>query len=290
MKNEAPARLIPIAALNPYQGQWTINARVTAKGDLRCYKNARGDGKVFSFDLLDSDGSEIQVTCFNAVVDCFYDVIEVGRVYLISKGNLKPAQKNFNHLKNEREIFLEATSTVDLCPDEDGSVPQQQFSFKLISEIVNAENNAILDVIGIVISVNPSAPILRKNGMETQTTILNLKDSSGRSVELTLWGDFCNKEGQKLQEIVDSGVFRFLAVEAVKVSDFSAKSTGTISSIQLFINPDILEAHGLKVWFDQAGQNGASLSISRDTMPGGRKNEMRKTVSQIKCEGLGRSR
>ncbi|XP_012077021.1 replication protein A 70 kDa DNA-binding subunit A [Jatropha curcas] len=289
MKNEAPARIIPIAALNPYQGRWAIKARVTAKGDLRRYNNARGDGKVFSFDLLDSDGGEIRVTCFNAVVDRFYDVIEVGRVYLVSKGNLKPAQKNFNHLKNEWEIFLEATSTVDLCTEEDGSIPQQQFSFKPISEIENAENNSIFDVIGIVTSVNPSVPILRKNGMETQRRILNLKDGSGRSVELTLWGDFCNKEGQKLQEIVDSGVFPVLAVKAGKVSDFSGKSLGTISSTQLFINPDIPEAYSVKDWFDRGGQNATSVSISRDIMPGAPKNEIRKTVSQIKDEGLGRS-
>ncbi|XP_050218256.1 replication protein A 70 kDa DNA-binding subunit A [Mercurialis annua] len=289
MKNEAPARIIPIAALNPYQGRWAIKARVTAKGDLRRYNNARGDGKVFSFDLLDSDGGEIRVTCFNAVVDRFHEVIEVGRVYLISKGSLKPAQKNFNHLKNEWEIFLEATSDVDLCPDEDNSIPQQQFAFKPISEIEIVENNTILDVIGIVISVNPSVPILRKNGMETQRRILNLKDASGKSIELTLWGDFCNKEGQQLQEIVDSGVFPVLAVKAAKVSDFSGKSLGTISSTQLVINPDIPEAHGLKDWFDLGGQNSASVSISRDVLPGVSKNEIRKTVSQIKHEGLGRS-
>lgn len=124
MKNEAPARIIPINALNPYQERWAIKARVTAKGDLRRYNNAQGDGKVFYFDL-DSDGGEIGVTCFNAVVDCCYDVTEAG--YLISKGSLKSAQNNFNHLKNEREIFLEATSTLDLFPEEDNSIPQQQF-------------------------------------------------------------------------------------------------------------------------------------------------------------------
>ncbi|XP_065849109.1 replication protein A 70 kDa DNA-binding subunit A isoform X2 [Euphorbia lathyris] len=289
MKNEAPARIIPITALNPYQGRWAIKARVTAKGDLRRYNNARGDGKVFSFDLLDSDGGEIRVTCFNAVVDQFYEVIEVGRVYLVSKGSLKPAQKNFNHLKNEWEIFLESTSTVDLCPDEDGSIPQQQFSFKPISEIENAENNSIFDVIGMVTSINPSITILRKNGMETQRRILNLKDGSGRSIELTLWGDFCNKEGQKLQEILDSGDFPVLAVKAGKVSDFSGKSLGTISSSQLFINPGIPEAHGLKDWFDRGGQNAVSISISKDIMAGGSKNEIRKTVAEIRHEGLGRS-
>ncbi|XP_057967095.1 replication protein A 70 kDa DNA-binding subunit A [Malania oleifera] len=289
LKNEAPARIIPIAALNPYQGRWAIKARVTVKGDLRRYNNARGDGKVFSFDLLDLDGGEIRVTCFNAVVDRFYESIEVGKVYMISKGNLKPAQKNFNHLKNEWEIFLEATSNVELCQDEDGSIPKQLFSFRPISEIENADNNSIIDIIAIVISVNPSVPILRKNGTETQRRILNIKDGSGRSVELTLWGDFCNREGQQLQEMLDSGDFPVLAVKSGKVSDFTGKSIGTISTTQLFINPDFQEAQRLRDWFDHEGKNTASQSISRDVMPGGPRNEIRKTVSQIKDEGLGRS-
>ncbi|XP_043705821.1 replication protein A 70 kDa DNA-binding subunit A [Telopea speciosissima] len=289
MKNVAPARTIPIAALNPYQGRWAIKARVTAKGDVRRYNNARGDGKVFSFDLLDSDGGEIRVTCFNAVADRFFSSVEVGKVYLISKGSLKPAQKNFNHLKNEWEIFLEATSTVELCVDEDDSIPKQQFSFKAINEIENLENNSIIDVIGIVVSINPVVPILRKNGLETQRRNMNLKDASGCSVELTLWGEFCNKEGRELQELLDSGLFPVLAVKAVKVNDFSGKSVGTISATQLFINPDFPETRRLQEWFDRGGKNAASQSISRDIMTGASRNMIRKAVSQIKGEGLGRS-
>lgn len=289
MKNDAPARIIPIAALNPYQGRWAIKARVTAKSDIRRYNNAKGDGKVFSFDLLDSDGGEIRVTCFNSVVDRFYDVIEIGKVYTVSKGNLKPAQKNYNHLKNEWEILLDSSSAVDLCRDEDVSIPQQQFAFRAISEIENAENNSILDLVGVVISVNPSVPILRKNGMETQRRIINLKDMSGRSIELTLWGELCNREGQKLQELYDGGAFPILAVKAAKVNEFSGKSVGSISSTQLFINPDIPEAHRLTDWFDQGGKDIAAQSVSRDIMPVGSKTDSRKTVSQIKDEGLGRS-
>ncbi len=58
-KNEAPTRIVPIVALNPYYGRWTIKARVTAKSDVCHFHNAKGDGKVFSFDLLDADNGEI---------------------------------------------------------------------------------------------------------------------------------------------------------------------------------------------------------------------------------------
>ncbi len=54
-KNEAPTKIVPIVALNPYQGRWTIKARVTAKNDVCRFHNAMGDGKVFSFNLLDAD-------------------------------------------------------------------------------------------------------------------------------------------------------------------------------------------------------------------------------------------
>eukprot|EP01018_Ginkgo_biloba_P018078 Gb_20429 [translate_table: standard] len=287
-KNEAPARIIPIAALNPYQGRWTIKARVTAKGDLRRFNNAKGDGKVFSFDLLDCDGGEIRVTCFNAVADQFYDRIESGRVYVISKGSLKPAQKNFNHLKNDWEIFLESSSIVEPCLEEDNSIPQQHFNFRPISEIENMENNSMVDIIGVVITINPSSTIMRKNGMETQKRTLQLRDMSGRSVELTMWGAFCNKEGQQLQEMCDSGGFPILAVKAGRISEFSGKSVGTITSSQLFINRDFPEAHRLRNWFEREGKNVASQSITKEGAPGGRV-DMRKMVAQIKDEGLGRS-
>ncbi|KAK3159253.1 hypothetical protein QOZ80_2AG0147840 [Eleusine coracana subsp. coracana] len=287
MKNEAPARIIPISQLNPYQGRFAIKARVTAKGEIRRYHNAKGDGKVFSFDLLDSDGGEIRVTCFNALVDRFYEAVEVGKVYVVSRGNLKPAKKGYNHLNSEWEMFLENQSTVEFCPDEDCSIPAQRFSFTTIDRIEDSENNAILDVIGVVTSVNPTTTIQRKNGMETQKRAITLKDMSGRSVEVTMWGDFCNREGSQLQQMVESGVFPVLAVKAGKVNDYSGKSVGTISSSQLLINPDLAEAHCLRQWFDCGGRGASTQSISRDFTPAASRNEIRKTVTQIKDDGLG---
>ncbi|KAI3961517.1 hypothetical protein MKX01_001253 [Papaver californicum] len=287
-KNEVPARIIPISALNPYQSRWTIKARVTSKKELRRYTNARGEGKVFSFDLLDSDGGEIQVTGFNAVADQFYDQIEAGKMYLISRGSLKPASKNFNRLQNEYEITLENTSTVQPCMEDDHTIPMQQFHFRPISDIETMETNSMLDIIGVVSSINPTQSIQTKNGTETQKKTLQLKDMSGRSVELTLWGSICTAEGQELQSMRDEGGFPVLAVKAGRVNEFNGRSVGTLSTSQLFIEPDIPEARVLKEWFDLEGRNTPAISISKESLGPGRL-DVRKTVSQIKDERLGTS-
>jgi len=60
--NSPPARAVaqtgssnctPINGLNPYNNKWTIKAMVMKKGDIRTWSNARGEGKLFSFDVAD---------------------------------------------------------------------------------------------------------------------------------------------------------------------------------------------------------------------------------------------
>lgn len=290
-RNDAPMNIIPISHLNPYQGRWTIKSRVTTKSELRRYNSPRGEGKVFSFDLLDSDKGEIRVTCFNAVADQFYSQITPGTIYYISKGNLKPAQKNFNHLKNDFEIHLESTSTIQPCFD-DKSIPNVNFDFRSIDAIESIEINSIIDIIGVVTSISGASPILKKNGTETHKRTLTLNDMSGlsgRNVEVTLWGNFCTSEGTQLQSMLDSGLKPILAIKSARVGDFGGKCIGTISSSQLCIDYDGKEAHELKNWFDKEGGNMISKPISKDMSSLVGKIDVRKTISQIKDESLGRS-
>ena len=83
------ANIHPISGLNPYQNKWAIKGRVISKGDIRKWNNARGEGTLFSFELQDESAS-LKVTAFKEECDKFYNVIEEGKVYVISKGALKP--------------------------------------------------------------------------------------------------------------------------------------------------------------------------------------------------------
>lgn len=81
---------MPIASLNAYQNRWTIKARITQRSEMRKWNNAKGEGKFFSVDLLDSHGGEIRAVCFNDVADRFDQTLQMGRVVTISKASLKP--------------------------------------------------------------------------------------------------------------------------------------------------------------------------------------------------------
>ncbi|KAG5110209.1 hypothetical protein JHK82_039432 [Glycine max] len=223
--------------------------------------------QVFSFDVADFDGGEIRATCFNVVADQFYNVIEAGKVYLISKGSIKPAQKNFNHLHNDQELTLDVASIIQPFLDDNDSITSQTFNYHPLVKLKVWKTTAL-----------PTTSIMRKNGTEVQKRTLQLKDMSGRSVELTLWGNFCIVEGQRLQTICDAGEFPVLATKAVRLNDFNGKYVETIATSQLYVEADFPEACTLKRWFKNEEKSVPTLSISRELSNLG-KTDVRKTIS-----------
>ena len=52
---------------------------MTQKSDIRTWSNSRGEGRLFSMNLIDESG-EIRATGFTDVVDKFYTMLEVNKV------------------------------------------------------------------------------------------------------------------------------------------------------------------------------------------------------------------
>lgn len=109
----AHPHLYPIESLSPYAHKWTIRARCTSKGDIKTWHNQRGEGKLFSVNLLDETG-EIRATGFNDAVDRLYDLFQEGTVYYISAPcRVTIAKKQFSNLANDYELQFERDTEVE---------------------------------------------------------------------------------------------------------------------------------------------------------------------------------
>jgi replication factor A1 len=73
---------------------WIIKGQVTKKGKKIQYQN----GFLFKIDLIDEDGTQIEGTFYKDCADKFFDKVEEGKIYIITKGEVASANKKFTSI------------------------------------------------------------------------------------------------------------------------------------------------------------------------------------------------
>ncbi|KAL6541214.1 Replication protein A 70 kDa DNA-binding subunit B [Orobanche hederae] len=260
-------RVHPLVSLNPYQGNWTIKVRVTSKGSMRSYRNSRGEGCVFNVELTDEDGTQIQATMFNEAAKKFFDKFQMGKVYYISKGSLKVANKQYKTVQNDYEMTLNENSVVEEVNNEPAFIPETKFNFVPIDELGPYVNGReLVDVIGVVQSVSPTMSIRRKSNNETiPKRDITIADDTKKTVVVSLWGDHATNVGQELLDMSDKSPV--VAIKSLKVGDFQGLSLSAVSKSIVAVNPDTPEAKKLKSWYDSEGKDSSLASIASEVSP-----------------------
>jgi replication factor A1 len=237
--------ILPIEGLSPYQNNWTIKARASAKSEIKHWTNARGEGKLFNVTFIDETG-EIRATGFNAAVDELYDRIQDGKVYIISKGRINLAKKKFSNVQNDYEISLERNTEIEECFDSSG-VPTIKYKFIPIASLQDTPKDTIVDVVSILKEITPVSTIITKSDQkQLSKRELVLVDQSNFSIRLTLFG--------KQADSFDYPEGCVVAFKGLRVGDFGGRSLNfNAASTMSAPNPDIPESHALKGWYDSSG-------------------------------------
>lgn len=272
------SRVHSIASLTPYQNRWRIRARVTMKSNIRTWSNSKGEGKLFSCNLLDDSG-EIRMTGFREQVDKFYDMLELNKVYYISRCTLKTANKQYSNVNNDYEMTMNSETLIEPCND-DSDLPVMSFDFVKLSELEQCKPPSTVDVIGVVKVCNDVTTVTgRQSQKEIMKRDLQIVDQSGLAVVLTLWGEEANK--------FDGYGFPIVAVKGARLSDFNGRSLSVSGSSQLIVNPDSKEAHVLRGWFESGGRDQSFSTYQSEGGSSGGQSSNWKTFLQVKSENLG---
>lgn len=268
----------PIESLSPYQNNWTIKGRVSYKGEIRTWSNARGEGKLFNVNFLD-ESDEIRATAFNDMAEKYYAFLEEGKVYYVTKARIQQAKPKFSHLSHPYELSLDRDTEITECFDT-ADVPKINFNFTKLDQIQNSEKDSICDVIGVIKNVNDVFQITAKStGKPFNRRNITIVDDSNFAIDVGLWNatavDFSIPAGS------------VIALKGVKVQDFGGRSLSLTHAGSILNNPDIPEAYQLKGWYDHKGINENFQSMKVESGGGTDSIANRKTITQAELMDLG---
>eukprot|EP00290_Baffinella_frigidus_P012994 CAMPEP_0180158682 /NCGR_PEP_ID=MMETSP0986-20121125/27051_1 /TAXON_ID=697907 /ORGANISM="non described non described, Strain CCMP2293" /LENGTH=428 /DNA_ID=CAMNT_0022108577 /DNA_START=13 /DNA_END=1295 /DNA_ORIENTATION=+ len=254
--SQGAERIAPISDVNPY-AKLTIRGRVITKDDMRSFPGKNGGQKsVFSVTIMD-DTMDIKATFWDDVATRYYDVLEVGKSYIFSKGNCKMANQKFNITKSEYEMSFNNDAIIEICRDVDA--PVLRFSFVAIDKLDTMIGKNV-DVIGVVTEVMEMGEITIKTGRDAgkqkPKRNISIADKSGKQITLTLWDDNASKI-----EPSAASEHQIVAVRAVRVSDYGGCSINTTRGSAIQLDPEMPEAKAMREWYDSRAGGGAAASF-----------------------------
>ncbi len=130
---------------------------------MRNYTNARGAGHILKIELIDNQGTQIEGTFFNEQALTNNSTLEENKVYLISGGQIKIANKKFTSISNDFCITFDKNTTIEEASDDE-SIGAQGFCFVSIDQINEFEQNRTVDTIGVIINAGTISSFQPKNG------------------------------------------------------------------------------------------------------------------------------
>jgi replication factor A1 len=203
-----------IEALNPYCSPWTIKCIVDSKGDMKTWNNARGSGNLFSVTLKDKTGL-IRATAFKEDANRLFAELQVGQAYLITRGQIKPANKQYCDF-HEYEITFGRDTQV--CPVDSGADLKIEYNLVKLSELEEKQPNDLVDICGIASDIGMVTDVVaRKDSRTLKKRNITIVDDSNTSVELTLWG----KTAEEFEPEAPGQAKHVVVIRKAKVSDWN---------------------------------------------------------------------
>jgi len=212
----------PVESLAPYS-PFIIKVRVTSKSDMRTFRQGMGEGKLFTAEVIDKDGSEITCTFFGEAAEKFYPILKENGVYIMRDGNVRMQNSKYNKKNNNEYQIVYDKKDVFIQPvQDDTDIMLSKFNYTKISKISELDVNSVVDIATFVKEIGDCIEIpLKKNNELKERRSLILYDDSKVMIEMTLWGESAKN--------IDFNKEDLIIIKSAKVNNFGGTKNLTSS-------------------------------------------------------------
>jgi len=237
----------PVKALILYEKNWTIKVRLTNIGPKIGTKKNK-NSFIISLEFIDEDDTAISAILCGEAVEKYEKILHKGKVYLISNGEVKIAQKKYSSIKNDFALTLDKQAIIEESED-DKNIKEKGFNFTEILKIAGLADSVLIDVLGVVIQGGTKQSHTAKKTRSGAGEFSNepaekmfkrsivIADESNASITLTLWRQHAD---------LDIPVGSIIGVKRVKVTSYQDKQIGTTGASEVIVNPPHARAAILK--------------------------------------------
>ena len=174
--------------LTTFTKEINIRVRLTKKFEKKSFNGNNKPGCVFSFNIMDDEGTEMACCGFNKTVELFYDKLQENKVYEFSGGYVKINDKKYSNIKSEYKYFLDERTVINLV-DDDGTILKTKFNYVKVDKINDLPVNSTIDLLAVVLEIGEVQTIkTKKNNEDRQLKKITVGDDSQFKIEVAIWG------------------------------------------------------------------------------------------------------
>jgi len=214
-------------------------------------------------ELLDKAGGEIKASLFNQGCDKYFDILEVGKCYVLSKGSVKIANRQFNTCNHRYELTFDKDALIAPAAD-DVEIKTMQFNFIDLRVLQNKTLPLKVDLCGVVVGFKPSFSFKSREGKDLVKREITLADDTATSVEVTLWGERAQVPDEKFESNP------VIALKSVIIKEWNGGRSGSLlQDGMLEFSPEGPEAARIRSWWSTGGSANTITAMSASRSGGG---------------------
>ncbi|VWU48245.1 replication protein A1, small [Hepatocystis sp. ex Piliocolobus tephrosceles] len=180
--------LFRVSQITTYVSKWLIKAKVVNKSKLSTFKN---NNSFFSIDITDVHGDSISCKFWGASADKWFNIINLKKVYIFSKGRVSVANPKYSTVKHKYELTFNEDSEIHEVKDDGEIKIQKKISLVNLRDIKIAtkETPFTADLIGIVKHIGQVTNLKTKQGNEVSKQNIIIVDDTKHSFEIAFWNN-----------------------------------------------------------------------------------------------------